>query len=108
MGQLTFSRKHTRLNADTPQNRRFTSTQYFLRNDLLVAPTVQQESHAPLHTVYLPYPDGWYAMNLRPDEKLGVALGPRTAGGQRVKYDCHISDEQGHIPYVNPMYIREG
>lgn len=47
-------------------------------------------------------------MNLRPDEELGVALGPKTEGGSRINYDCHISDDADHIPYVNPMYIREG
>lgn len=97
------------------QNQSFTRSQYFLRNDLLVAPALFRESKGPknqygqpVRYVYLPSPDGWYTMNLRPDEQFGVPLGQKEDGGKKVQFDCHISDDAGHIPYVNPMYIREG
>lgn len=61
-----------------------------------------------LREVYLPYPDSWYPMNLRPDEKLGAALNFKTKGGSHVMYDCKFSSQESQLPYVNPTYIREG
>lgn len=90
------------------QNKQFTRNQYMLRNDLLVAPALVPESQEPIRTLYLPYPDAWYPMNLRPDDPIGVPLLQKVEGGTRVDYSCLISDQESQLPYITPMYIREG
>ncbi|OCK81473.1 glycoside hydrolase family 31 protein [Lepidopterella palustris CBS 459.81] len=80
--------------------------QYMVRNDLLVAPPLDKKKSQ--RKLYLPFPDEWYQMNLRPDDSLGMALSPKAYGGSFVTYYCPISDQEGQIPYVMPMYIREG
>jgi hypothetical protein len=51
-------------------------------------------------------------MNLRPrwndNEPLGMPLGALMRGGSYINYDCRISPDESQLPYVNPMYIREG
>ncbi|KAL6832031.1 glycoside hydrolase family 31 protein [Trichoderma camerunense] len=100
-------------------NKHYTNDQYLVRNDLLVAPPMRPEEESNGHQVYLPYPDEWFPMNLRPDEipqegeptpseHLGVALEPAIAGGTHVSCDCNISDEEARFPTITPMYIREG
>ncbi|KAH7002467.1 glycosyl hydrolases family 31-domain-containing protein [Ilyonectria destructans] len=89
-------------------NQRFTRSQYMVRNDLLVAPALTPESKRQTRKLYLPYPDKWFPMNLRPDEPIGAALAPAADGGSRIEYSCLISDQDTQIPYITPMYIREG
>ncbi|CAF3441856.1 hypothetical protein SNK03_007732 [Fusarium graminearum] len=89
-------------------NQGFTRSQYMVRNDLLVAPALIPESKRRTRKLYLPYPDKWFTMNLRPDEDLGAALIEPANGGSRVEYDCRISDQDSQLPYITPMYIREG
>lgn len=80
---------------------------------------MRPEEESKGHQVYLPYPDEWFPMNLRPDdipqegeptpsEHLGVALEPAIAGGTHVSCDCNISDEEARFPTITPIYIREG
>lgn len=78
-----------------------------VRNDLLVAPPLKKDGNDK-HRIYLPYPDGWYPMNLRPNEPYGVSLPTKVDGGSRITYGCQISDQDTQIPYTCPMYIREG
>ena len=78
-----------------------------VRNDLLVAPALMQEKDRATRRLYLPYPDKWFPMNLRPDD-LGVPLNKAANGGDHIEYDCRISADDAQIPYVTPMYIREG
>ncbi|KAF4452162.1 alpha-1,4-glucan lyase [Fusarium austroafricanum] len=89
-------------------NQYFTRSQYMVRNDLLVAPALIPEAKRQTRKLYLPYPDKWYSMNLRPDEPLGAPLLSPAEGGSRVEYNCLISDEEKQMPYITPMYIREG
>jgi hypothetical protein len=79
-----------------------------VRNDLLVAPALQPETKKKTCKVYLPYPNGWFPMNLRPDDPLGAPLAPMVEGGSRIDYDCQISDQDSQLPYITAMYIREG
>jgi hypothetical protein len=83
-----------------------------VRNDLLVAPALIRQSERGTRKLYLPYPDTWFQMNLRPDdteeEPYGKALGPKVAGGTHHEYTCTISDNPSQIPYTTPMYIRGG
>lgn len=79
-----------------------------VRNDLLVAPALIPERKRSTRTLYLPYPDSWFPMNLRPDDQIGVALQPAADGGSRIDYNCLISDQDSQLPYITPMYIREG
>ena len=79
-----------------------------VRNDLLVAPALIPESVSNVRRLYLPYPDRWFPMNLRPDEPIGAPLAPAADGGSRINYSCLISDQDSQLPYITPMYIREG
>ncbi|RYP05667.1 hypothetical protein DL765_009769 [Monosporascus sp. GIB2] len=89
-------------------NQRFTRSQYMVRNDLLVAPALQPESKKNSVRLYLPYPNGWFPLNLRPDDPFGAPLAPMVDGGSRIDYSCLISDQDSQLPYITPMYIREG
>jgi alpha-glucosidase (family GH31 glycosyl hydrolase) len=95
-------------------NEWYTRGQYLVRNDLLVAPALYKESQRKTRRLYLPAPDDWYPMNLRPGTKLyldGILaqpLAPKVNGGNYVDFDCHISPDEKRLPYVTPMYIREG
>ena len=94
------------------QNQWYTRSQYLVRNDLLVAPALYKERVRDRRKLYLPYPDAWYPMNLRPRLDDGAALGSAllspTRGGSHVNYDCRISEKESQLPYITPMYIREG
>lgn len=79
-----------------------------VRNDLLVAPALLPESKRQTRKLYLPYPDKWYPLNLRPDDPIGVALPSAADGGSRIEYSCLISDQDSQLPYITPMYVREG
>ncbi|PQE17387.1 alpha-14-glucan lyase protein [Rutstroemia sp. NJR-2017a BVV2] len=93
-------------------NQTYTRSQYLVRNDLLVAPALFKQSEHSRRKLYLPAPDGWYPMNLRPGTTLGgilaERLNPKVSGGTYVYFDCHIAPNEEQLPYVTPMYIREG
>ncbi|RPA77141.1 hypothetical protein BJ508DRAFT_213076 [Ascobolus immersus RN42] len=84
------------------------SEDYMVRKDLLVAPALIPQAKRKTRKLYLPYPDFWFPMNLRPDDPFGVPLQSRACGGSHIEYDCRISDQESQIPFTNPMYIREG
>ena len=91
-------------------NQWYTRSQYLVRNDLLVAPCLYRQRN--IRKLYLPAPDDWYPMNLRPGTTSGGALAeqllPKAAGGTYVNYDCSIAPDDGKLPYITPMFIREG
>lgn len=95
-------------------NQWYTRSQYVVGKDLLVAPCLIQERKRKTRKLYLPNPDSWYPMNLRPGTRLyknGIlaeALKPKAFGGTYIEYDCHISPSEEQLPFATPMYIREG
>ncbi|KZT58892.1 glycoside hydrolase family 31 protein [Calocera cornea HHB12733] len=87
----------------------FLDNQYVCGQDLLVCAVVQSHTvNKGKRHVYLPQPDNWYCCNLRVDGSLGVPLAKLVEGGSAFHYDCSISADPSHIPYVTPMYVREG
>ena len=94
--------------------------QYMVRNDLLVCPRLDTEKSGEPHKIYLPQPDSWYVLNLRPDhneypdrDSLKIAarvkLQPKLAGGTLMEWDDGIRpNDPEHIPYITPMFVREG
>ncbi|KAH0607116.1 uncharacterized protein H6S33_003104 [Morchella sextelata] len=87
----------------------YLDSQYLVRRDLLIAPIMDSHTLNNGHTVvYLPAPNKWYTFNLRIDGSLGVALEPAIEGGSMLDFDAHISSEISHIPYITPIFIREG
>jgi hypothetical protein len=61
-----------------------------------------------IRPVYLPQPDNWYNFNLRIDGSVGVPLKPYIKGGSNIQYDASIRSDVDHVPYVTPIYVREG
>ncbi|MEO1258616.1 MAG: TIM-barrel domain-containing protein [Bacteroidota bacterium] len=86
-------------------NADFLNTQLFVGNDLLVAPVTEKESWGSQgrRNVYLPTGSNWFAFKNNTQ-----ALSEKQAGGTTVAYDAHISTDPQHIPFVVPMYVREG
>jgi alpha-glucosidase len=81
--------------------------EFFVRNDLLVAPILQKEAMENGYgkrDIYLPAGSDWYAFvdNRKP-------LSPPVEGGSIVHdFDAHIDDSHDHIDFVVPIYIRTG
>ncbi|KAI9729368.1 MAG: hypothetical protein M1834_006892 [Cirrosporium novae-zelandiae] len=87
---------------------RFLQGQYMVRNDLLVAPVLKKESKTGTRRrLYLPRPDSWFQFNLRINGSLGVPLS-RVPGGSTIDVYPRISTDESRIPYITPMYVREG
>ncbi|KAK7966875.1 glycoside hydrolase family 31 protein [Apiospora aurea] len=93
-------------------NEWYTAHQYTVGKDLLVAPVMEKRAeNNGVTSVYLPYPDAWYPMNLRPDtdpNSPGAPLEPKARGGASINYDARIDFQDSQLPFVTPMYIREG
>ncbi|OJD31815.1 glycoside hydrolase family 31 protein [Diplodia corticola] len=103
------------------ENERFAETQYLAGNDVLVAPLLHREEPGgrSRREIYLPSTNSWYPMNLRPygdgddggsssSSSIGEPLQPKVAGGTHVDYDCRISADERQLPFICPMYVREG
>jgi phenylpropionate dioxygenase-like ring-hydroxylating dioxygenase large terminal subunit len=70
--------------------------------------------------VYLPQPSAWYPFNLRvdsdPNRYVGEPLQRSSDGGSTITWAGSIDwstrwdneDSPQHLPYVTPMYVREG
>lgn len=101
--------------------------EYMVRNDLLVCPRLYPEKlkvgeneTKQKHQLYLPQPDNWFVFNLRPDhiedpngDGLKISrrkgLSAKLQGGTFMEWDDEIRlGDNEHIPYVMPMFIREG
>ncbi|MCF6283397.1 MAG: hypothetical protein L3J28_14550 [Candidatus Polarisedimenticolaceae bacterium] len=83
----------------------FLNNQYFVGNDLLVAPVLDKESRGGngWRDIYLPVDNKWYAFKNNRQK-----LNDPVTGGSTIPYDAHISDDSQHIPFILPMYVREG
>ena len=85
----------------------FMDTEFMVRQDLLIAPVLEKQTASNGYgkrDVYLPLGGGWYQFT---DNK--SPLGTMLPGGTNVsEFDAHISDDEGHIPYILPMYVRSG
>lgn len=85
----------------------FLNNEFMVRNDLLVAPVLERETEENGYgkrDVYLPSGSNWYQfMNGK------YPLNKAIEGGTNVsEFDAHISEEQYHIPFIVPVYVREG
>jgi len=85
----------------------FLDNEFMVGADLLIAPVVEKQSAENGYgkrDIYLPAGSRWYQFkNQR--QPLGSAL----EGGTNVaEFDARISDDEGHIPFILPMYVREG
>ena len=87
----------------------FLNNEYIIRNALLICPVM--DSHTVNNgnrIVYLPLGSKWYDFNLRIDGSYGVALLPYVKGGSVFNYSAYIGNDPAHMPFVTPIYIREG
>lgn len=85
----------------------FMNTEFMVRNDLLIAPVVEKQSADNGYgkrDVYLPAGSRWYQFRGRK-----CPLGSVIDGGVNIsQFDASINEDEGHIPYIVPMYVREG
>lgn len=84
----------------------FMNTEFMVGNDLLIAPVLEKqtaENDYGKRDVYLPAGNKWYQFK---DSK--CPLGTAIDGGTNIsQFDAHISDDEGHLPYIVPMYVRK-
>lgn len=87
-----------------------------VRQDLLICPVMEPQGYETGNRqveqweIYLPQPNKWFDFNLRTmkDGSLGVPLTAVRDGGTKVLWDCSINNNEDHIPYITPMFIRAG
>lgn len=85
----------------------FLNTEFMVRNELLIAPIIEKECYENgfgKRDVYLPSGNNWYQFmnHKRPLE--GAIQGGTTIS----EFDCSINSETHHIPYIVPIYVKEG
>ncbi len=83
----------------------FLDNQFFVREDLLVAPVLAPESSGKgLRDVYLPAGSRWYQfMNS------ALPLGAAIEGGTTIAdFDAHLDADPGHLHFIVPLYVRAG
>ena len=90
----------------------FVDNQYLLDHYILVCPIMDPDDvNGGSRKIYLPRPDNWFAFNLRidgDDNNIGVPLGNLQDGGSFLQYNAVINPDPGHLPYITPIYVREG
>ncbi len=85
----------------------FLNNEFFLGKDLLVAPILDKQCDENMQgkrDVYLPSGNSWYCFmdNQRPLLSL-------IEGGTTIfDYDAHISDDDSHIGFICPTFVRAG
>lgn len=85
----------------------FLNNEFFLGKDILVAPILEKQSDGNMYgkrDVYLPLGSKWY--NFMNNSQ---ALSSPIEGGTTIfDFDARISDDEEHIPFICPVYVREG
>lgn len=85
----------------------FLNNEFFLGKDILIAPILDKQSEGNMYgkrDVYLPADSNWY--NFMNDTQ---PLSAPIEGGTTIfDFDARINDEDEHIPFICPVYIREG
>jgi alpha-glucosidase len=79
----------------------FLSTQFFVGNNLLVAPILDKSKK--MRDVYLPAGSNWYCFM---DNKQPLAT--PVEGDTTINYNADISEDDNHLPFTLPLYVREG
>ncbi|WP_261226504.1 TIM-barrel domain-containing protein [Ancylothrix sp. D3o] len=85
----------------------FLDNQFFVGQDLLIAPVLEPQSNLNSHgkrDVYLPAGSNWYCFmdNKKP-------LAPAVKGGTTVRFfDAHLDANPDHIGFIVPIYVRMG
>jgi alpha-glucosidase len=85
----------------------FIDNQFFVRNDLLIAPILEQQSIANKYgkrDIYLPAGSDWYVF-MDNQQPLTNAI----EGGTTIHdFDAHIEASPAHMSFHVPMYVRAG
>ncbi len=87
----------------------FLNTEFMVRNEILVAPILEKEScasggKAGKRDIYLPAGNKWYQFKNHKSP-----LADAVEGGTTVcDFDATINSDEGHIPYIVPLYVKEG
>lgn len=85
----------------------FLNTEFMVRDQLLVAPVLEKGSEANGYgkrDVYLPAGNDWYQFTNHERPLL-----PKIEGGTTISdFDASIYDDPRHLPYIVPMYVKEG
>ncbi|MDJ0597187.1 MAG: glycoside hydrolase family 31 protein [Pleurocapsa sp. MO_226.B13] len=83
---------------------KFLNNQFFVRDDLLVAPILRPESeNEGKRDVYLPAGSNWYGFM---DNKF--PLSDRVEGGTTINFEAILDNSYSKISFIVPIYVREG
>lgn len=82
----------------------FLNYQFFVRKDLLVAATLHPSSERQTVDIYFPIRSNWYQYM---DNKRPLQL-PQTGGTTYRGYSTYINNDDQHIPFTLPIYVRSG
>lgn len=85
------------------------STEFMVRDSLLVAPILEKEipengGRTGKRDVYLPAGNRWYQFKNHQEPLDDAIDGGTTVCG----FDATINNDPGHIPYIVPLYVKEG
>jgi len=84
----------------------FNNDQWFVGQDLLVAPVIEKQGPGNpngVRPVYLPRGSRWYCFM---DNRWPLL--PSNEGGQQFNYDAHLSADPDHLGFLCPIYVRAG
>ncbi|MDJ0617815.1 MAG: glycoside hydrolase family 31 protein [Calothrix sp. MO_192.B10] len=83
---------------------KFLNDQFFVRDDLLVAPILDPDSEIQSkRDVYLPAGSNWYSFM---DNKFPLTY--KIEGGSTINFEAILDASYGKIGFVVPIYVREG
>ncbi len=87
----------------------FLNTEFMVRNEILVAPVLEKEvsingKKVGTRDVYLPAGNRWYQFTNHRSPLMDAIEGGTTV----IDFDATLNNEEGHIPYIVPLYVKEG